>query len=173
MLVCCTRGSRFEYTFFAKIFFKFYRFCRFYRIQFGKTLLVNGLCGIKWDCSHCDGNSNGITIYFFLAVAIAVTNGSTTHLPMISVTTVCRCHWRQSQYEQNVLFDSTQRIHEGNKILVFRCHCHHSMNGPMLTLKVYSHRVISSHSPWRWRAAPLICLARSKAPPVNITMNET
>ena len=41
MLVCYTRGSRFEYTFFAEIIFKFYRFCRFYRIHLGKTLKIN------------------------------------------------------------------------------------------------------------------------------------
>ena len=37
---CCPRGSRFEYTFLQKYFFKFYRFCRLYRIRLGKILLI-------------------------------------------------------------------------------------------------------------------------------------
>ena len=40
ILVCYTRGSGFEYSFVAKIFFKFYRFCR---IHLGKTPLDPGL----------------------------------------------------------------------------------------------------------------------------------
>ena len=37
IMVCYTRDSRLEYSFFAKIFFKLYRFCRFYRIHLGET----------------------------------------------------------------------------------------------------------------------------------------
>ena len=45
MLVCYTKDSRFEYTFFAEIFFSFYRFCRLYIIHLGKTPMEFSLNG--------------------------------------------------------------------------------------------------------------------------------
>ena len=56
MLVCYTRGRRFECSFFAKIFFKFYSFCRFYRIHSGKPLMYLDTCSIR-RTTFCNNTS--------------------------------------------------------------------------------------------------------------------